>query len=297
MKMSDPVAFVAMKFDGDPWNDKRYLIISEVLREAGFEPIRADEIRTSDIAMHEISQKLEDAALIVVDASGASHNVSYELGYCHGLKKDPQSVILLCNSSESLPFNYSHFRRHSYKDLRHLRRLLRHRLGISIPLTDEQYGYALAFLGDSDAMYGADVAESILEAFKRLRFSGRCEYYAGNTLFSVPNQYVVGLGLRSDDRKIRLDGAWWAELRHRVESILSEKNFKTIIDVDCCEFGSLRAFRHDLLDRGVVEFASGLPVRILRPAESDSWFVGAVLEQLDASAPIEAAIDLRSVAK
>ena len=126
-------AFVAMKFTTDPWRDKTYLAIREVLENAGYDCIRADEIRTSGPAVDEVCRLLREADLVVIDSSGDSHNVSYEIGYCHGVDRPADRTILLKNS-DSLPFNYQHYRHSVYRDTRHLRRLLRGHLGMIEPI-------------------------------------------------------------------------------------------------------------------------------------------------------------------
>jgi len=61
--MHEKIAFVAMKFFGDSWSDKRYKVIREVLEEAGYESIRADEIKTSGVGTEEVCKYLESAEL------------------------------------------------------------------------------------------------------------------------------------------------------------------------------------------------------------------------------------------
>ena len=121
-----PIAFVAMKFGGDSWNDKRYIAIRDVLEEAGYDVKRGDALQSSAAVTSEVFNYLRSADMVVVDTSGDSHNVSYELGYCHGIDRDPASVILVRGQREpEAPFNYAHYRYLQYKDLRHLKRLLR----------------------------------------------------------------------------------------------------------------------------------------------------------------------------
>jgi hypothetical protein len=121
-----------MKFEADHWRDKRYTAISEELRNAGFEPIRADEIRTSGPVVDEVCRLLKEADLVVIDSSGDSHSVSYEIGFCHGALR-PADTTLLLRSGSDLPFNYRHYRHRVYRDVRHLRRLVRDYLRISEP--------------------------------------------------------------------------------------------------------------------------------------------------------------------
>lgn len=169
--MDEKVAFVAMKFSGDSWSDKRYKVIREVLEEAGYEPIRADEIKTSGVGTEEVCKYLENAELVVIDSTGDSHNVSYELGYCHGIKRGYDKTILLRHQSEALiPFNYRHYRHLTYKDSRHLRRVLREFLDISLPMDDKEHAYTFSFTVLKSGLYGDIVAKAVIDALKKERF-------------------------------------------------------------------------------------------------------------------------------
>jgi hypothetical protein len=87
-------AFVAMKYSSDPWRDKIYRVIADCLQEANIEPIRADAIRSSEGSAGEVLKMLEDADMVVIDTSGDSLSVAYELGYCHGIRKRAEDVTL-----------------------------------------------------------------------------------------------------------------------------------------------------------------------------------------------------------
>src|SRR5437763_12793398 len=133
MAKKQRIAVVAMRFSGDDWNDKNYLAIKEVAEEAGCKCIRADEIPTSGAVVDEVCTYLRDADLVVIDSSGDSHSVSYEIGYCHGVQRPPQRTILLRDSA-NLPFNFQHYRHRVYRDSRHLRKLIRDFLAVYEPL-------------------------------------------------------------------------------------------------------------------------------------------------------------------
>ncbi|WP_159029610.1 hypothetical protein [Streptomyces qaidamensis] len=275
-------AFVAMKFESDAWRDKKYQAISDTLSEAGFKALRADEIRTSGVSTDEVTRHLRSADLVVVDLSGQSLNVSYELGFCHGSGRDPEDLILLCREGVDIPFNYAHYRHNPYRDLRHLRTTLRYRLGISTPLTDDQLGYALAFV-DLSGAYGGTAAEAILDALRTVKFTGRCEYYAGDVM---QDRYVIGLAVKGHSRRESFDHKWWIRIKKLVANSLSDpgnlSNSRStcVLDELGSEYAEVRAFRQHLLPRGVAEFTEGYPTQLLRPHEEDSWFSGAVLERL-----------------
>ncbi|MCX4812002.1 hypothetical protein OG601_15455 [Streptomyces sp. NBC_01239] len=272
----DKIAFVAMKFESDPWRDKKYQTISDVLSEAGFKALRADEIRTSGVSMDEVTNYFRKADLVVVDLSGQSLNVSYELGFCHGIGRDPEGVILLCKEGVDIPFNYAHYRHNAYKDLRHLRTTLRYRLGISTPLKEDQLGYAFS-ITDLSSTYGATVAEAVVDSLRTMNFTGRCEYYAGDP---YPGIYVVGLAVKGDSRRHKFDDRWWMKLRRLVAKNLEESESTCRLDEILSEYAEVRSFRQQLLPRGVAEFADGHPKQLLRPAEEDSWFSGEILDRI-----------------
>jgi hypothetical protein len=268
-----------MKFEGDIWNDKKYVVISEALREAGFEPVRADSIRSSQASAFEVIEHLRNADLVVVDITGYSSNVSYELGFCHGVGRDPLSLILICQRDQTAPFNYAHYRHHAYADLRHLRALLRYRLDISTPLIDDQVGYAYAFKKDPDVIYGDDVAKAVVGAIRAVGFTGRCEYYAGDP-FVDPNLYVVGMGFKFKSRKEKATHKWWEELRKHIEDNLRQQGAKTTLDRASSERAEMRSMRTHLLLRGVAEFAEGAASRLLTPENADSWFGSIIRDEL-----------------
>jgi hypothetical protein len=195
------IAFVAMKFDNSSWKDKRYLIIKECLEEAGFDVIRADEIKSSGPVVDEVCNYFKSADLVVIDSTGDSHSVSYEIGYCHGINRDTQSTILLKKQDEiSIPFNFRHFRHQYYKDLKHLRRLLREWFSISIPIQADEHGFVFNFnVKESNASaYGLPCAQVLIDFIKEVKFSGRCEFYAGDSYVG----YLKGLGLKYRNGKM-----------------------------------------------------------------------------------------------
>lgn len=146
-------AFIAMRFSDDPWRDKVYLAIREELEKANYKCIRSDEIRTSGPVVDEVCRLLAEADLVVIDSSGDSHSVSYEIGYCHGIGRSSDSTLLLKDNAE-LPFNYRHYRHRVYRDVRHLRRLVRDYLGLIEPIRPDALGRVYSFDFSEDATYG-----------------------------------------------------------------------------------------------------------------------------------------------
>ncbi|MEU4441869.1 hypothetical protein AB0K14_16635 [Actinosynnema sp. NPDC050801] len=274
------VAFVAMKFAKDPWNDPAYTVISEVLRESGYRVIRGDEVQSSGAVVDEVLMLLRTADCVVFDTTGDSSNVAYELGFCHGVGRQDKSLILLRRKGDPLPFNYQHYRHHLYGDLKHLRRVLRYRLSVSTPLTDDQLGYVFTMeLPDrSIGFYGPDVVDSMLVALRDCNFTGRCEYYAVDH-FTQPRLYSVGLGLKLEGRA-KLNGAYWKRISESFARELSKRNKDLAFQPSLSELAEMRAFRQTFIACGVAEFSEGKPTRLLNAEEVDSAFGGAILERL-----------------
>jgi hypothetical protein len=265
-----PVAFVAMKFDGDHWRDKRYTAIREELENAGYEAVRADEIPTAGPVVDEVCRYLREASLVVIDSTGDSHSVSYEIGYCHGVGRPPATTLLLKNG-DGLPFNYRHFRHRVYRDLRHLRRLVRDFLKVSEPLALGQYGYAFTFQFEAGGHgYILEGARCLFDALRAKKFSGRCECYSAEQ-FTIPGRFfTIGLMVRRTGRAALPDSDWWDGIESWVRRNISK--YRGISYTErMSEPGAKRAMVAQFLPSGVAQFSDGQVIQILG-AEDDSFF-------------------------
>jgi len=77
------------------------------------ESIRRDEVRRQRMAGSPLpghQRRTGTTELVVLDTTGNSHSVSYELGYCHVIDRPPETLVLLRQEGGSIPFNCSHFR-------------------------------------------------------------------------------------------------------------------------------------------------------------------------------------------
>jgi hypothetical protein len=64
------------------WFDRYYQeIYVPAIKEAGFEPVRADELFTTGSVVEQIWEQIEKAKLLLADLSGKNANVFYELGW------------------------------------------------------------------------------------------------------------------------------------------------------------------------------------------------------------------------
>ncbi len=274
-----------MKFDDDPWNDARYLIIRDVAEDAGYRVIRADEITTSGAVVDEVCRLFRESALVILDTTGDSLSVSYELGYCHGINRDPAQMILLRKGvGKDIPFNYKHFRFRCYRDLRHLRRLLQEWFGLLRPLSDGSYGYAFPFtIAPGAGIFGREVADTFLSAFESLSVSGRIEYYAGDSFVSGI-EYVVCIGHRPSRKKDQLDLRDWQRIADHVQTHVNKRHAHVTLLREFCELGELQSFKHYYLYCGAAEFVGGKPVRTIKQLDEDSgnwsFFLESVVNKL-----------------
>ena len=278
-----------MKFEGNHWNDKRYVAISDILEEAGYKPLRADQIKTSRPIVEEVSQFLENAELVIIDSTGDSHSVSYEIGYCHGVGRSHQKTILIRKGEgRDIPFNYRHFRHFCYKDLRHLKRILRDYFSITLPLTNDQLGYVFDIIkvGSDCGEYGYTVAEAVVSVLDKKKFNGRCEYYAVDGItYGEIDRYFVGIGLKNTNNAVPSLN-WWLDFKKKLANELVSKDCGLELDIHNSELAELRTFRQNYLLRGIVQFVKGEPSLILNPdsPESESLFTAYLREKTQQNA-------------
>jgi hypothetical protein len=105
--------FVVMPFGIKPLNDgsgrlydfdKVYrVIIQRAIRQAGLEPVRADERKVSDIIHVDMFKQLRDRAVVLADLSLENPNVFYELGVRHVMSA--RGTVLMCRGDSELPFD------------------------------------------------------------------------------------------------------------------------------------------------------------------------------------------------
>lgn len=98
--------FVMMPFG--QWFDRYYQeIYVPAIKEAGFEPVRADELFTTGSVVEQIWEQIEKSKLLLADLSGKNPNVFYELGLSHAARKP---VIFTAGALEDVPFDLRHLR-------------------------------------------------------------------------------------------------------------------------------------------------------------------------------------------
>lgn len=98
--------FVMMPFGA--WFDRYYQeIYVPAIKDAGFEPVRADELFTTGSVVEQIWEQIEKAKLLIADLSGKNPNVFYELGLSHAAKKP---VVFTASEVDDVPFDLRHLR-------------------------------------------------------------------------------------------------------------------------------------------------------------------------------------------
>lgn len=98
--------FVMMPFG--EWFDKYYQeIYIPAIKEAGFEPVRADELFTTGTVVEQIWEQIHKATILLADLSEKNANVFYELGLAHAACKP---VVFTTSNIEDVPFDLQHLR-------------------------------------------------------------------------------------------------------------------------------------------------------------------------------------------
>lgn len=97
--------FVMMPL-GD-WFDSYYKdVYVPAIKEAGFEPVRADELFGGTV-VEQIWDQINKSKVLLADLSGKNANVFYELGLAHAAKKP---VVFTSGKLEDVPFDLRHLR-------------------------------------------------------------------------------------------------------------------------------------------------------------------------------------------
>lgn len=98
--------FVMMPFG--EWNDIYYKeIYVPAIKEAGFEPVRGDEIFSSGSVVEQIWEQIDKAKVLLADLTGKNPNVFYELGLAHAARKP---VVFSSGALDDVPFDLRHLR-------------------------------------------------------------------------------------------------------------------------------------------------------------------------------------------
>jgi hypothetical protein len=98
--------FVMMPFG--QWMDTYYKeIFVPAIKEAGMEPIRADELFSTGSVIEQIWEQISGAKVLLADLTGKNANVFYELGLAHAAHKP---VVFTTGNLDDVPFDLRHLR-------------------------------------------------------------------------------------------------------------------------------------------------------------------------------------------
>jgi hypothetical protein len=98
--------FVMMPFGG--WFDRYYQeVYVPAIKEAGLEPIRADELFSTGSVVEQIWEQISKAKVLLADLTDKNPNVFYELGLAHAAIKP---VVFTAAKIDDVPFDLRHLR-------------------------------------------------------------------------------------------------------------------------------------------------------------------------------------------
>lgn len=98
--------FVMMPFGG--WFDRYYQeVYVPAIKEAGLEPIRADELFSTGSVVEQIWDQISKAKVLLADLTDKNANVFYELGLAHAAMKP---VVFTAARIDDVPFDLRHLR-------------------------------------------------------------------------------------------------------------------------------------------------------------------------------------------
>lgn len=95
------MVLVLMPFD-ESFGDIYLFGIKEVFEKRGYRCVRVDEKLFSGQIIDEIQRNIVESDVIVAEMTDKNANVYYEVGYAHGLGKQP---ILITKQANTLPFD------------------------------------------------------------------------------------------------------------------------------------------------------------------------------------------------
>lgn len=90
------------------WFDEYYKeVFHPAIKEAGLEPVRADELFSTGTVIEQIWEQIQKAKLLLADLTGKNANVFYELGLSHAARKP---VVFTSGALDDVPFDLRHLR-------------------------------------------------------------------------------------------------------------------------------------------------------------------------------------------
>lgn len=98
--------FVMMPFG--QWYDRYYQeIYVPAIKDAGFEPVRADELFSTGSVVEQIWEQIGKAKVLLAELTDKNANVFYELGLAHAARKP---AVFTSGKLDDVPFDLRHLR-------------------------------------------------------------------------------------------------------------------------------------------------------------------------------------------
>lgn len=101
-----PTVFVVMPYQ-EPYEKIYETILEPVLRDRGFEVIRADQIPASSDIFNDMIQSIATADLVVIDATESNQNIYFEFGFAAANNKE---LLIIAEGSLAIPFDTRQWR-------------------------------------------------------------------------------------------------------------------------------------------------------------------------------------------
>ncbi|MEE9115503.1 MAG: hypothetical protein V3U09_01235 [Thermoplasmata archaeon] len=108
--------------------ERTYEVVKDECKRADINAVRIDEIASSGVITEEVLEMIDESEYLFVDLTHDRPNVYYELGYCHGLGKSSENIVLMAKKGTKLHFDVRNMRTIMYQDHGKLRKELRKRL-------------------------------------------------------------------------------------------------------------------------------------------------------------------------
>ena len=90
------------------WFDQYYQeIYVPAIKDAGFEPSRADELFSTGSVVEQIWEQISKSRVLLADLTDKNPNVFYELGFAHAANKP---VVFTSARIDDVPFDLRHLR-------------------------------------------------------------------------------------------------------------------------------------------------------------------------------------------
>ncbi len=96
-----PHCFVIAPF-GHPFDEYYEKVLTPAIKDAGFLPLRADEINKPGVIVNQIWHGITSASVCLAEVTGRNPNVMYELGLAHAAGKP---VVPIVQNVNDLPFD------------------------------------------------------------------------------------------------------------------------------------------------------------------------------------------------